>query len=58
MNTTVTLNKQQIQEQITALINIKNIKQQIVDIVEKLDYQIEATENFLKLIEEGNNKTK
>jgi len=31
MNTTVTLNRKQIQEQIEALNNIKNIKQQIED---------------------------
>ena len=54
MNTTVTLNRKQMQEQIEALINIKNIKQQIEDIGKKIDQQIETTENFLKLIEDNN----
>lgn len=54
MNTTVTLNRKQIQEQIEALNNIKNIKQQIEDIAEKVDKQIKSTENFLKLIEDNN----
>jgi len=54
MNTTVTLNRQQIQEQIEALNNIKNIKQQIEEITEKVDKQIRTTENFLKLIENNN----
>lgn len=54
MNTTVTLNRKQIQEQIEALNNIKNIKQQIEEITEKVDKQIQVTENFLKLIENNN----
>ena len=54
MNTTVTLNRKQIQEQIEALNNIKNIKQQIEDISKKVDQQIKCTENFLKLIENNN----
>ena len=54
MNTTVTLNRKQIQQQIEALTNIKNIKQQIEDIAKKVDQQIESTENFLKLIEANN----
>jgi len=54
MNTTITLNRKQIQEQIEALNNIKNIKQQIEDIAKKVDQQIESTENFLKLIEYNN----
>ena len=54
MHTTVTLNKAQIQEQIEALTNIKNIKQQIEDIIKKVDQQIESTEKFLTLIENNN----
>ena len=54
INTTVTLNKQQIQQQINALLNIKNIRQQITEITEKIDNQIKDTEDFLKLIEDCN----
>jgi len=54
MNTTVTLNRKQIQEQIESLNNIKHIKQQMLEMAEKVDKQIQATENLLKLIENNN----
>ena len=53
MGTTLILNREQIQQQIQALNDIQDIKEQLETINKKVENQIEVMDYFLKLIRDA-----